>query len=58
MSNRSMATQSSDLFVRAFHTSPVAIAISTLAAGRFVEVNESFLHKTGYTRRGDRSHVA
>lgn len=39
-----------ELFARAFHTNPVAIAISTLVEGRFLEVNESFLHQTGYGR--------
>jgi PAS domain S-box-containing protein len=50
MDDSPISAPTNDLFVRAFHTSPVAIAISTVAEGRFVEVNESFLHKTGYTR--------
>jgi len=35
----------------AFHASPVAIEISTLADGRFVDVNEAFLAWTGFTRQ-------
>jgi len=35
---------------KAFHTSPVAISIATLAEGRFIDVNESFLRLTGYQR--------
>ena len=41
---------SEDRFVKAFQASPVAMSISTLAEGRFVDVNESFLRLTGYRR--------
>lgn len=33
---------------KAFHTSPVAISMATLAEGRFIDANESFLRLTGY----------
>lgn len=39
-----------DFFRRAFYASPVAIAIGTLAEGRHLEVNPSFLRQTGYSR--------
>lgn len=42
--------QSEQRFATAFHASPVAIAISTLAEGRLMDVNASFLHLTGYQR--------
>jgi PAS domain S-box-containing protein len=41
---------SGPLFARAFHTSPVAMAISTLEEGRLLKVNASFLRQTGYQR--------
>ena len=34
----------------AFNMGPVILAITRLATGRFVEVNERFLTTTGYTR--------
>jgi PAS domain S-box-containing protein len=37
-------------FAIAFADSPVAISISTLAEGRYVEVNDAVLDATGYTR--------
>ncbi|MBN2294626.1 MAG: PAS domain S-box protein [Pirellulales bacterium] len=37
-------------FLQAFDASPVAVSISTLSEGRFIEVNRSFLEMTGYTR--------
>lgn len=39
-----------DKFTRAFNSSPVLTAISTLAGGRYLDVNESFLTTLGYTR--------
>lgn len=45
-----MLPEADQLFTRAFHSSPVAIAVSTLAEGRFLEVNASFLRQTGYDR--------
>jgi len=41
---------SEEKFSKAFRSSPDAIIISTLADGRYVEVNDSCLRLTGYTR--------
>jgi PAS domain S-box-containing protein len=40
----------SDTYSKAFHASPAAICISSLAEGRFVDVNESFCQLSGYSR--------
>jgi PAS domain S-box-containing protein len=37
-------------FSKAFRSSPNTIAITTLKDGKFIEVNDSFTHITGYTR--------
>ncbi|HXG12793.1 MAG TPA: ATP-binding protein [Gemmataceae bacterium] len=42
--------RSEERFSRVFHASPIAIAISTLAEGRFLDVNDSFLWLHGYRR--------
>lgn len=42
--------KSEDRFFRVFHSSPVAIAITTLDEHRFIEVNESFERIFGYRR--------
>jgi len=41
---------SEEKFSKAFHSSPVEIAITTLQDGRFLEVNESFERNTGFAR--------
>lgn len=41
---------SRDQFARLFHASPVAGGITTLAAGRFLDVNERFTTIVGYER--------
>jgi PAS domain S-box-containing protein len=41
---------SEDLFEMAFHSSPVAMAITTVAEGRYLEVNEAFERQMGYSR--------
>ncbi|MEP0801270.1 EAL domain-containing protein [Funiculus sociatus GB2-A5] len=41
---------SEERFFKAFRSSPDAIAITTLAEGRIIEVNDGFLHHTGYSR--------
>jgi len=42
--------QSEERFSKAFLASPAAITIATLAEGRFIDANESFLHLMGYSR--------
>jgi PAS domain S-box-containing protein len=42
--------QSEERFSKAFRASPVAIGISTLAEGRLLDVNASFLRLLGYRR--------
>jgi PAS domain S-box-containing protein len=42
--------ESEDKFSRAFHASPDAMSISDLTDGKFIEVNESYVRITGYTR--------
>ena len=37
------------LFYRVFHDSPVGMVITTLAEGRYVEVNNTFAQMLGYT---------
>ena len=54
---------SEEKFSKAFHLGPDAITITSLEDGRFIEVNDSYLRLTGFTReeahrphlRGDRS---
>jgi PAS domain S-box-containing protein len=41
---------SEEKFSKAFHASPVEIAITTLQDGRFLEVNETFERNTGFGR--------
>lgn len=41
---------SEDKFAKAFRSSPLRVSITTLADGRFVEVNDTFLHDHGLTR--------
>lgn len=41
--------RSREMFTKAFRSSPDAILISTLATGRFVEVNEGFTRLSGFT---------
>lgn len=41
---------SQEKFAKAFSASPDFITINSLATGRFLEVNDSFLQKSGFTR--------
>ena len=41
---------SEEVLARLFHASPVAISLSTLDDGRYLEVNDRFLQITGYAR--------
>jgi PAS domain S-box-containing protein len=43
--------KSEERFSKAFRSSPLAITISTEAEGRYLDVNEAFLHILGYQRR-------
>ncbi len=42
--------ESEERFSKVFHASPIAIAVTRLADGRILEVNESFEHIFGYER--------
>jgi PAS domain S-box-containing protein len=48
--NEQALRASEDRFAIAFYSSPVAKAITTLAEGRYIEVNEAFEQQMGYTR--------
>jgi len=48
VASRRALRASEDRFAAAFYSSPVAMAISTLAEGRYVEVNDAFLRLMGY----------
>jgi two-component system, cell cycle sensor histidine kinase and response regulator CckA len=43
---------SEEKFSKAFHLGPDAVTITSIADGRFLEVNDSFLRLTGFTRDG------
>jgi PAS domain S-box-containing protein len=43
-------TASEAKFTRVFRSSPIAIAISTVAEGRFLEVNDSYTNLLGFSR--------
>ncbi|MFA5308551.1 MAG: PAS domain S-box protein [Dehalococcoidales bacterium] len=43
--------ESENRFSMAFHTSPVAIAITKLKDGIYVDVNENYIVSTGYSRK-------
>jgi PAS domain S-box-containing protein len=42
--------ESEEKFSKAFRSSPAIVTITNLDDGRFIEVNDSFTHITGYTR--------
>jgi two-component system cell cycle sensor histidine kinase/response regulator CckA len=44
------AGRSEEKFARAFRSSPLAITISSLAEGRYLDVNDAFLEMIGYSR--------
>ncbi len=41
---------SEEKFAKVFHSSPMFVSISTVAEGRYIDVNEGFLRGTGHTR--------
>jgi PAS domain S-box-containing protein len=43
-------TRSEEKFAKAFRANPQPMSLTTLAEGRYVDVNESFLEMSGYTR--------
>jgi PAS domain S-box-containing protein len=43
-------TESEQRFAKAFKANPQPMSITTLAEGRYLDVNESFLRMSGYTR--------
>lgn len=44
-------TLSEDKFTKVFQSSPVAFSITTVAEGRFIDVNEAFERRYGYTSK-------
>ena len=42
--------ESEEKFSKAFHASPEAIAITTLKEGRYIDVNDSYVQRTGYSK--------
>lgn len=50
-SKPAMKIQSEALLQAVFHSNPIAIAILSLDDGRIVDVNDSFVRVTGYTRK-------
>jgi len=49
---------SEERFSKVFHANPATISITTLAGGRFLDVNESFLNLMGYQRDEVIGHTA
>ncbi len=50
--------QAEEKFTKAFRASPSPIAITTLAEGRFIDVNSSFLRMSGYALEAVMGHTA
>jgi PAS domain S-box-containing protein len=49
---------SEEKFSKVFHSSPVAISISTIAEGRYLDVNDEFLKMSGWSREEVIGHTA
>ena len=43
--------ESEEKFAKAFNSSPESIAITTIKEGRYIDVNDSYLKRTGYSRK-------
>ncbi|MHB1306900.1 MAG: PAS domain S-box protein [Limisphaerales bacterium] len=50
--------RSEERFARAFHASPIAISITTLAEGRYLDVNDAFLRLVGHHREDVVGHTS
>jgi len=50
--------ESEELFSKIFYTSPVPTSLTTLSGGRFLNVNDIFLHMLGYRREEVIGHTA
>ena len=48
--NQERLRQSDEIFAKVFRASPLAITISTVAEGRYLDVNDAFSQIMGYTR--------
>ncbi|MHB8104106.1 MAG: PAS domain S-box protein [Dehalococcoidales bacterium] len=42
--------ESEEMFSRAFHAGPAIIAITTIKDGKYVDINDSYIQSTGYTK--------
>ncbi|MCB2184987.1 MAG: PAS domain S-box protein [Deltaproteobacteria bacterium] len=49
---------SEEKFSKLFHASPAAVSISTVEEGRFLEVNETFLNLSGFSREEFLGHTS
>jgi PAS domain-containing protein len=45
------ASAAEELFAKILRAIPVGCALSTAAEGRIIDVNDAFLHATGYPRQ-------
>lgn len=43
--------ESEERFAKAFNSSPLALSITSLKTGKLIEINETFVRTTGYTRK-------
>jgi PAS domain S-box-containing protein len=43
--------ESEERFAKAFNSSPLVLTITSLKTGKLLEVNDTFVHTTGYTRQ-------